>query len=64
MLFIADDSPVITKFFKKLFQDEYEVLVASNGIEAIDIVEQYKDKNSIELNLVISAVQKNETSEN
>lgn len=47
VLLIADDSPVITKFFKKLFQDEYEVLVASNGIEAIDIVEQYKDKNLI-----------------
>ena len=47
VLLIADESPVITKFFKKLFQDEYEVLVASNGIEAIDIVEQYKDKNLI-----------------
>ena len=47
VLLIADDSPVITKFVKKLFQDEYEVLVASNGIEAIDIVEQYKDKNLI-----------------
>ena len=34
------------------------------GTKAYDFHEQYKDKNSIELNLVISAVQKNETSEN
>lgn len=43
LLIIADDSPVITKFFKKTFQDDYDVLVASNGKEAIELVEQYKD---------------------
>ena len=46
-LLIADDSPVITKFFKKLFQDDYEILVATNGKEAIEIVEEYKDKNLV-----------------
>lgn len=47
VLLIADDSPVITKFFKKLFQDEYEILVANNGKEAIELVEEYKDKNLV-----------------
>ena len=34
-----DDSELIKTFIKKIFKDTYEVLVASDGKEAIDIVE-------------------------
>ena len=47
ILLIADDSPVITKFFKKTFKDEYEVLIAHDGNEAIQLVNQYLDKNFV-----------------
>lgn len=43
ILLIADDSPIITKFFKKTFEEEYEILVANNGREAIDLVEKYRN---------------------
>ena len=35
---VADDSTIISNIVKRAFQDEYEVLVASNGKEAIDII--------------------------
>lgn len=44
ILLIADDSPIITKFFTKTFQDEFEVLVAKDGNEAISLVNEYMDK--------------------
>ena len=44
VLLIADDSPVITKFFTRTFQDEFEILVAKDGNEAIELVEQNKDR--------------------
>lgn len=47
ILLIADDSPVITKFFKKTFIDEYEVLVANNGKEAIELVNANLDNNLV-----------------
>ena len=37
-LLIADDSPVITKFFSKTFEDEFNILVANNGEEAINMI--------------------------
>lgn len=40
-IIIADDSPVITNFFSKIFRNEFEVIVAHNGKEVIDIVNQY-----------------------
>ncbi len=43
VLLIADDSPIITKFFTKTFQDEFEILVAKDGNEVIQLVEQNKD---------------------
>lgn len=45
MLLIADDSPVITKFFSKTLEDEYTVLVAKNGEEAIKLIEENRDNN-------------------
>jgi CheY-like chemotaxis protein len=44
LLLIADDSPVITKFFVKTFKDDFDVLVAKDGEEAIDLVEKNKDR--------------------
>lgn len=44
VLLIADDSPVITKFFTRTFKDEFEILVAKDGNEAIELVEQNKDR--------------------
>ncbi len=38
VILIADDSPVITNFFKKVLEDEYEILVATNGDEVIEAV--------------------------
>ena len=47
ILIIADDSPVITKFFNKIFAETYNVFVATNGKEAIDLVKKYKDKQLV-----------------
>ena len=47
ILIIADDSPVITKFFNKIFDEDYNVFVATNGKEAIDLVKKYKDKKLV-----------------
>lgn len=38
-ILVVDDSELIKTFIKKIFKDTYEVLVASDGKEAIDIVE-------------------------
>ena len=47
ILIVADDSPVITKFFNKIFDEDYNVFVATNGKEAIDLVKKYKDKKLV-----------------
>ncbi len=47
IVLIADDSPVITKFFNKIFDETYNVLVATNGKEAVDLVKKYKDKDLV-----------------
>lgn len=39
-LLVVDDSEIITNFVKKIFAGEYNVLVASNGREAINILNQ------------------------
>ncbi len=44
VLLIADDSPVITKFFTRTFDKEFEILVAKDGNEAIELVEQNSDR--------------------
>ncbi len=45
LIIVADDSPVITKFFTKTLEDEYTVLVAKDGDEAIKLVEANRDNN-------------------
>ncbi len=44
MILVADDSPVITKFFERIFKDQYEVLIAKDGDEAIKLIEENLDK--------------------
>lgn len=48
-IIIADDSPVITNFFSKIFRNEFEVIVAHNGKEVIDIVNQYMNDSLVGL---------------
>ena len=40
---IADDSTIITNFFTKIFKDRFDIIVASNGEEAIQKFEENKD---------------------
>ena len=44
-IIVADESPVISNIVKKAFEGEYEVLVATNGKEAISLVQNniYED---------------------
>ena len=39
---IADDSTIITNFFTKIFKERFNVIVASNGEEAIKLFEENK----------------------
>ena len=48
-IIIADDSPVITNFFTKIFRNEYEVLVAKDGNEVIDLINKYANDNLVGL---------------
>lgn len=48
-IIIADDSPVITNFFSKIFRNEFEVIVAHNGKKVIDIVNQYMNDSLVGL---------------
>lgn len=48
-IIIADDSPVMTNFFSKIFRNEFEVIVAHNGKEVIDIVNQYMNDSLVGL---------------
>ena len=48
-IMIADDSPIITNFFSKIFRNEFEVIVAHNGKEVIDLIDQYKNDSLVGL---------------
>lgn len=45
-ILIADDSPVITKFFTKTFETDFNILVAKNGEEAIKVIEDNLNDSS------------------
>ena len=57
-IIVADDSTIITKFLYKLFKDQYDVLVAHNGKDAISLIEGNDLKDIagcfIDLNMPIS----------
>lgn len=44
-IMIADDSDLIIKFFKNIFESDYNIVSASNGLEVVDYIE---DGNSID----------------
>lgn len=43
-ILVADDSSIIRDFVKEIFSDSYDVLMASNGQEVINIVSSNQDK--------------------
>ena len=45
-IMVADDSEVVRLFVKKIFNDEYEILSAKDGEEALNLLKQYSS-NSI-----------------
>ena len=48
-ILVADDSKIISNIIERAFQDKYEVVVAVNGKEAIDIVKNNVDDSIIGL---------------
>lgn len=50
-ILVVDDSSIIRNFVKKIFKDEYEVLTAENGNEAIELVKKDKDISCMLLDL-------------
>lgn len=46
-ILIADDSPIITKFFVKTFENDFNILVAENGEEAIKLINENLGSNLV-----------------
>ncbi len=46
-ILVADDSKIISNIIERAFKDEYEVLTAVNGREAIDIIKNNVDDSII-----------------
>lgn len=49
-ILIVDDDMVTRNMIKKVFNDEYKIVMAANGKEAIDYLESNKNKNGTESN--------------
>ena len=47
-ILVVDDSTIIRNFVKRIFSDKYNVALAKNGKEAIEIINSNKDTDSIE----------------
>ena len=48
-ILVADDSKIISNIVDRAFRDEYEILVAFNGKEAIDIIRNNVDDSIVGL---------------
>ena len=48
-ILVADDSEIIKNIIAKALADDYEVLKASNGREATDLIVQDKDREIVGL---------------
>ena len=46
-ILVVDDSEVIKNFIKKIFNNKYEVLIASNGLEALNILNNSNNKKIV-----------------
>lgn len=51
-ILVVDDSDMISRFIKKVFNNDYEVYTASDGAEAITILEENKDNTKIKAALI------------
>lgn len=47
ILLVVDDSSIITNFVNKIFKDEFNVIAAKDGVEAIEAVRNNFDKEFI-----------------
>lgn len=47
MILIADDSPVITKFFSKTLENDYNIIIAKDGEEALKLIEENRENNLV-----------------
>ena len=47
ILLVVDDSSIITNFVNRIFKDEFNVLIANDGIEAIELIRNNFDKEFI-----------------
>ena len=47
ILLIVDDSSIITTFASKMFKDEYNVIVAKNGNEVIEVIRNNFDSEFV-----------------
>lgn len=50
-ILVVDDSDIIRKLLKKMFNDEYEIITADDGQEALDIISKNKDLFGVLLDL-------------
>ena len=46
-ILVVDDSDLIQKFINKIFHENYDVILAGNGQEAIDIIKKQTDKRIV-----------------
>lgn len=46
-ILVVDDSNIVRNFIQKIFNDTYEVLVANDGQEALNIVQENKDNSKL-----------------
>ena len=51
-ILVVDDSDMISRFIKKVFNNDYEVYTASDGAEAIKFLENNKDNTKIKAALI------------
>ena len=47
ILLVVDDSSIITSFVNKIFKDEFNVISAKDGVEAIEVIRNNFDKEFI-----------------
>ena len=47
ILLVVDDSSIITSFVNKIFKDEFNVISAKDGVEAIEVIRNNFDKEFV-----------------
>ena len=47
ILLVVDDSSIITNFVSKIFKDEFNVISAKDGVEAIETIRNNFDKEFV-----------------